>query len=52
MITDDSNERFSGPRHMMIHAKRVMCADIDFQASKSEKDLKALDDGLGWGKPK
>lgn len=41
-LQDEANEHFTDPLHTMIHPVMVLRAALDFQASKSDKDLQTM----------
>jgi hypothetical protein len=48
-LDNEDNEHFTDPLHTMIHPMMVLRAAIDYQTSKSDKDLKAMKEEMDEG---
>ena len=48
-LDNEDNEHFTDPLDTMIHPMMVLRAAIDYQASKSDKDLKAMKEEMDEG---
>jgi hypothetical protein len=48
-VSNEDNEHFTDPIHTIIHPMMVLRAAIDYQTSKSEKELKAMKEEMDEG---
>lgn len=48
-LDNEDNEHFTDPLHTMIHPMMVLRAAIDYQTSKSDKELKAMKEEMDEG---